>query len=101
MVPDSGFSRPATQRKVVDLPQPDGPSRVKNSPSGTRMLTLSIAASDVLPLWKDLRRLVISIIELVPSQTACFVSRHVDRSVALTAFVSGTMAVTMAYYFAR
>ncbi len=35
MVPDSGFSRPATQESVVDLPQPDGPSGVKNSPSST------------------------------------------------------------------
>src|ERR1051325_10536641 len=30
--PPSGFSRPAIMRKVVVLPQPDGPSSPKNSP---------------------------------------------------------------------
>jgi hypothetical protein len=33
--PSSGISRPATLRSVVVLPQPDGPRRVKNSPSAT------------------------------------------------------------------
>ena len=32
MRPVSGVSRPAMQRKVVVLPQPDGPSSVKNVP---------------------------------------------------------------------
>ena len=32
IVPESGFSRPAMERKVVVLPQPDGPSRVNSSP---------------------------------------------------------------------
>jgi hypothetical protein len=27
------FSRPATMRKRVDLPQPEGPTRMTNSPS--------------------------------------------------------------------
>lgn len=44
-----GVSRPATHDKVVDLPQPDGPSRVKNSPSATVKLTSSRTA---VP-WKD------------------------------------------------
>ena len=29
-----GSSRPATIRRVVVLPQPDGPSNAKNEPSG-------------------------------------------------------------------
>ena len=33
MVPFWGFSRPATTRRVVVFPQPDGPRRVMNSPS--------------------------------------------------------------------
>src|ERR1700694_4500303 len=33
--PDVGCSSPATQRKVVVLPQPDGPSRTTISPAGT------------------------------------------------------------------
>jgi hypothetical protein len=33
MVPPVTLSSPATMRKVVDFPQPDGPSRIMNSPS--------------------------------------------------------------------
>src|SRR3954464_5972337 len=33
--PAVGSSRPATMRRVVVLPQPDGPSRAKNEPLGT------------------------------------------------------------------
>jgi len=32
MVPASGCCRPATIIKVVVLPEPEGPSRVRNSP---------------------------------------------------------------------
>jgi hypothetical protein len=35
MLPEVGSSRPAIMRSVVVLPQPDGPSRQKNSPSAT------------------------------------------------------------------
>src|SRR4030095_13145133 len=35
MRPDVGNSRPAIIRNVVVLPQPEGPSRQKKSPSGT------------------------------------------------------------------
>src|SRR6478735_7991610 len=34
MRPEVGSSRPAIMRKVVVLPQPDGPSRQKKAPSG-------------------------------------------------------------------
>src|SRR5438270_11625364 len=34
-VPPEEDSRPATMRKSVVLPQPDGPSRTQNSPSAT------------------------------------------------------------------
>src|SRR6185437_10178620 len=43
MVPAVGCSRPATQRKVVVLPQPEGPSRTTISPDGTAKFTPSIA----------------------------------------------------------
>src|SRR3954452_13357432 len=33
--PEVGVSRPATIRKVVVLPHPDGPSSAKNEPCGT------------------------------------------------------------------
>src|SRR6185437_1555052 len=43
MVPAVGCSSPATQRKVVVLPQPEGPSRTTISPDGTAKFTPSIA----------------------------------------------------------
>src|SRR5262249_35143028 len=53
IVPEVGRSRPATQRKVVVLPQPDGPSSTTISPASTRKLTSSTAGS---PAMKTLRR---------------------------------------------
>nr|WP_246227176.1 hypothetical protein [Propioniciclava coleopterorum] len=41
MVPDVGVMKPAIMRSVVDFPQPDGPSRVKNSPSAMVRLSAS------------------------------------------------------------
>src|SRR3954454_7361033 len=35
MLPEVGVSRPATIRRVVVLPQPEGPRRAKNEPVGT------------------------------------------------------------------
>src|SRR5207302_7040336 len=43
--PASGRSNPAIMRSNVVLPQPEGPSRVKNSPACTARLTLSTAVS--------------------------------------------------------
>src|SRR6266850_5464955 len=45
--PDVGCSSPATQRKVVVLPQPEGPSRTTISPAGTAKLTPSIAGRPI------------------------------------------------------
>src|SRR3954464_3856882 len=47
--PDVGFSRPAMERSVVVLPQPDGPSSVNSLPSGTSNET-SCAAFTTVPL---------------------------------------------------
>src|SRR5690554_5509508 len=41
MLPPSMPSRPAIMRKVVDLPQPEGPTRTMNSPSATSTDTSS------------------------------------------------------------
>src|SRR5262245_8270220 len=48
-----GCSRPATQRSVVVLPQPDGPSSTTISPAGTEKLTPSMAGR---PIANCLRR---------------------------------------------
>src|SRR6478735_6779197 len=55
--PDVGCSSPATQRSVVVLPQPEGPSRTTISPAGTAKLTPSIAGR---PIENCLRRPVTS-----------------------------------------
>src|ERR1700754_3876088 len=55
--PPVGCSSPATQRKVVVLPQPDGPSSTTISPAGTEKLTPSIAGR---PTANCLRRSVTS-----------------------------------------
>src|SRR6266511_4138361 len=41
--PPSGVSRPAMERSVVVLPQPEGPRSVKSSPSASLKLTSSTA----------------------------------------------------------
>src|SRR5262245_28530214 len=46
--PSVGISNPASIRNKVVLPQPDGPSSAKNSPSSISKLTLSTALT--LPL---------------------------------------------------
>src|ERR1700680_2187484 len=55
--PPVGCSSPATQRNVVVLPQPDGPSSTTISPAGTEKLTPSIAGR---PTANCLRRSVTS-----------------------------------------
>src|SRR5213593_2379977 len=60
--PELGCSRPATQRKVVVLPQPEGPSRTTISPAGTAKLTPSIAGR---PIENCLRRSVISSVVVI------------------------------------
>src|SRR5258708_4425639 len=42
MMPESGVSRPAMQRSVVVLPQPDGPSSVKKVPASSSKLASRI-----------------------------------------------------------
>ena len=49
--PESAASRPAMIRKPVVLPQPDGPSRTRNSPGATSMsrsLTTWLAPNHLL-----------------------------------------------------
>src|SRR6266566_1682543 len=64
MSPDVGCSRPATQRNVVVLPQPDGPSSTTISPAGTAKLTPSIAGR---PIANCLRRSVTSSVAVMIS----------------------------------
>src|SRR5215831_12439125 len=47
ITPPVGCSSPATQRSVVVLPQPDGPSRTTISPAGTAKLTPSTAGRPI------------------------------------------------------
>src|SRR5882757_6317206 len=47
MEPAVGCSRPATQRSVVVLPQPEGPSSTTISPAGTTKLTPETAGRPI------------------------------------------------------
>src|SRR3954453_8842603 len=49
MSPEVMSSRPTIIRSRVDFPQPDGPTRIMNSPSWTSMLT-SFTAGEPAPL---------------------------------------------------
>jgi hypothetical protein len=51
MVPPVGRSNPARARNVVVLPQPDGPSSVKNSPSAMLKLTPRTACTLPSSVW--------------------------------------------------
>src|SRR6266566_4075557 len=62
--PSVGCSSPATQRKVVVLPQPEGPSRTTISPAGTAKLTPSMAGR---PIENCLRRSVTSSVAVMIS----------------------------------
>src|ERR1700687_4736696 len=62
--PDVGCSSPATQRRVVVLPQPEGPSSTTISPAGTAKLTPSIAGR---PIANCLRRSVTSSVAVMIS----------------------------------
>src|SRR5665811_2268141 len=74
MVPAVGCSSPATQRKVVVLPQPEGPSRTTISPAGTPKLTPSIAGR---PTENCLR-------SSLTSSVAVMMMRSAQRSLAVT-----------------
>src|SRR6202158_1670723 len=73
--PDVGCSRPATQREVVVLPQPDGPSHTTISPAGTAKLTPSMAGR---PTENCLRRSVTSSVAVM-----ALLWLHVRRSLAI------------------
>jgi len=45
IVPDDGSSRPASMRRIVVLPQPDGPSSVTSVPAPMSNETLSTAVT--------------------------------------------------------
>src|ERR1700704_1689323 len=66
--PDVGCSSPATQRSVVVLPQPEGPSRTTISPAGTAKLTPSIAGR---PIANCLRRSVTSSVAVMNKSASC------------------------------
>src|SRR5580693_2526453 len=66
--PEVGCSSPATQRSVVVLPQPDGPSSTTISPAGTAKLTPSIAGR---PTANCLRRSVTSSVAVMNQSVSC------------------------------
>jgi hypothetical protein len=66
--PPFGCSSPATQRSVVVLPQPDGPSSTTISPAGTAKLTPSIAGR---PIANCLRNSLTSSVAVMTRSASC------------------------------
>src|ERR1700730_13325264 len=62
--PEGGCSSPATQRKVVVLPQPAAPTSTTISPAGTAKLTPSMAGR---PIANCLRKSVTSSVAVMTS----------------------------------
>src|SRR5664279_664109 len=84
MVPAVGCSSPATQRKVVVLPQPEGPSRTTISPAGTAKLTPSMAGR---PIENCLRRSLTSSVAVMIS-IASWARRSLPVAEGLVPFVN-------------
>src|SRR5262245_27686598 len=81
MRPESGNSKPAIMRNDVVLPQPEGPSREKNSPAAMSSVTPSTATirpSKVLVTFS--RRMVAEVIQPHPEEAAQRPSRRVARA---------------------
>src|SRR5205823_12248456 len=67
IVPALGCSSPATQRNVVVLPQPEGPSSATISPAATEKLTSSTAGAPVAKTLRKFSTRSSDDIELAPS----------------------------------
>src|SRR5258706_1231109 len=67
IAPESGCSRPAIILRVVVLPQPEGPSRPKNSPRSTSSDT-SVTAGVLSKRFQRFLRVRSGIIETQPHQ---------------------------------
>src|SRR5688572_16855145 len=63
--PESGSSKPAIMRSDVVLPQPDGPSREKNSPAAMSSVTPSTASTRPSKVLVTLSSLMVA--EVIPA----------------------------------
>src|SRR5690606_23134582 len=63
IVPPVGVSSPASIRSMVDLPQPEGPTRTRNEPAGTSRLTFFTASKLPKRLDRELILIMYSILQ--------------------------------------
>ena len=66
MSPEVMSSRPTIIRSSVDFPQPDGPTRIMNSPSATSMLT-SLTAGKPSPYFLTMFFISMAAMAVTPS----------------------------------
>ena len=68
IAPEVAVSSPATRRSAVVLPQPEGPTRIMNSPSGMSSdssLTASVApGNSLVTFWKDTSAIWLSLLRV-------------------------------------
>src|SRR3954452_23841045 len=86
--PPSGSSKPAIRRRQVVLPEPEGPSMAKNSPSATAKLTPSTARTSP----KRRTTLSNSTAAAMGSQAAPAQDRDVVRHPAVVGHAAGRLA---------
>src|SRR5664279_909784 len=75
--PEVGCSRPATQRNVVVLPQPEGPSSTTISPAGTAKLTPSIAGRPIANCLRSAVTSSVAVMILLPYRSLAVPERLV------------------------
>src|ERR1700740_775866 len=84
MVPEVMFSRPASIRSRVDLPQPEGPTRTTNSPSSIGIVTP--CRTSKLPNDFRTSRILTDDIKSLPAHA---ISEDVPRLTPAVLFVDG------------
>src|SRR5699024_7080093 len=79
-LPDVMFSRPATNRKKVLLPQPLGPSMLTNRPGGTSVLTSDSASTPRSPPYRLVKLSAATAAGLIIIFDQCFVFLRVNHA---------------------
>src|SRR5262252_5068501 len=99
IAPVVGCSSPATQRSVVVLPQPEGPSSTTISPAGTAKVTPSTAGRPAVNAFTRSRTSSVAAITSLapPSATHPAVIARLDRAIQLFARNAGSPAFCSAW----
>src|SRR5882724_6722347 len=96
-VPEVGGRKPATMLRIVDLPQPEGPTIDTNSPAPTEKLALPIAGTRAAPVPYDFVTPLSSIMDRMVSVRQAS-PRALRTNVMSTFFSYVAVAISPALY---